>query len=330
MPTSREQKIKLLVLHDLLTRYTDEEHSLSTRQIVEMLKTHYGVTVGSRALLEDIRLLNDFGYEVCTVKQKSYYFYVVDRTFDTPELKMLIDAVQAAGFISDSHTERFIAKIAELAGIHRAELLKKSYVSFDTVKSANKHIFYSIDALVSAMEQKKKASFLYYDFNLDKNRVFRKDGARYVVNPLALIYTNDKYYLVCYSDKYRALANYRIDRMEKVEVESDDLVPVSGYENFDMHAFKRQAFSMFTGELKDVTLTVDNSCIDAILDKFGEQVPLIRVDEKSFSVTAKVQVSPPFFAWCLTSCGKIRIAKPVEVVQGYEEYVRAVLPDKGV
>ncbi|MCL2798577.1 MAG: WYL domain-containing protein [Firmicutes bacterium] len=157
------------------------------------------------------------------------------------------------------------------------------------------------------------------------HKPFRKGGRRYVVNPLALIYTNDKYYLVCYSDKYRTLANYRIDRMEKVEVERGGITPVAEFENFSVHAHKRQAFSMFTGELKEVLLTVDNSCIDAILDKFGEQVPLTRVDEGHFSVRVKVQVSPTLFAWCLTSCGKIRISEPAEVVKGFEEYVKTCI-----
>jgi len=169
---------------------------------------------------------------------------------------------------------------------------------------------------------------MYYDFDVNKNKVYRKNGKRYIVHPLALIYTNDKYYLVCYSDYFRDLCNYRIDRMEKVEIEKSGVTPVKEYENFNIHAYKRQAFSMFTGELKDVTLTVDNSCLDAILDKFGEQIPLVKVDANSFRVRVQVQVSPTFFAWCLTSCGKIRITAPAEVVAAMDEYIKTVMPKR--
>ena len=150
----------MLILYDLLSRHTDEDNPLSTAKIIKMLEGK-GVSVGKRALLEDVRLLNEHGFEVKTYKKKSHCYYVVDRQFEIPELKVLIDAVQAASFIPEDKTEEFVAKIADLAGEHRAELLKKNVVCFDSVKHSNKHIFYSIDTLISAIEQKKQISFVY-------------------------------------------------------------------------------------------------------------------------------------------------------------------------
>jgi predicted DNA-binding transcriptional regulator YafY len=326
MSKTKETKIRLPLLYDLLRHHTDEDNPLATEDIVAMLEKK-GITITSRSIIEDVKLLNEFGYDIKSFKKKHLYFYVVDRPFDVSEIKVLMDAVQAASFIPDSQTERFVAKIADLAGCHRADVLKQNIVCFDTHKRSNKYVFYSIDTLVTAIGQKKKASFLYYDLDVDKNKAYRKDGARYVVNPLALIFTNDKYYLVCYSDKYRDLSTYRIDRMEKVEIESADITSVPEYENFNIHAYRQQAFSMFHGELKDVTLLVDNSCLDAILDRFGEQVPLCRVDDNTFRVSVKVQVSPAFFAWCLTSCQKIKITAPADVIAQYGEYVKTAVPD---
>ena len=325
MPKCKNLKIKLRLIYDLLCEHTDEDNHLSTPEIIALLKEQ-GVTVGSRALVEDIKLLNGFGYEIKSYRKRFYYFYVVDRAFDISELKILIDAVQAASFIPESLTERFVAKIAGLAGTHRAEVLKKNIVCFNTNKHSNKYVFYSVDTLITAIGQKKKVSFLYYDIDAHKSKGYRRNGERYIVNPLALIYTNDKYYLVCYSDKYKDLANYRIDRMERVEIEKSGVTPVKKYENFDIHAYKQQAFSMFTGEVKEVTLVVDNSCVDAIIDKFGEQTLLAPIDENTFSVKVNVQISPTFYAWCLTSCKKITITGPADVVKGFEGYMKSVVP----
>ena len=143
-----------------------------------MLEKEYGITVKSRVVAEDVALLNEFGYEVKSYKRKRLYFYVVDRPFDIPELQILIDAVQAASFIPDDKTERFVAKIADLAGTHRAELLKKNIVCFDTNKHSNKYIFYSVDTLITAIEQKKQASFVYYDIGANKKKAYRKNGER--------------------------------------------------------------------------------------------------------------------------------------------------------
>ncbi|MCL2369669.1 MAG: WYL domain-containing protein [Firmicutes bacterium] len=325
MPTSKQQKIKLLILYDLLTRHTDEDNPLSTQGIVDLLQSKHGVTVGSRALIEDIRLLNKYGYEVNSYKRKSHYFYVVDRPFELSELKVLIDAVQTASFIPEEKTKIFVDKIADLAGKHRSELLKKNIICYDTNKRSNKYVFYSVDTLISAIEGKKKASFLYYDLDISKNKVYRKSGNRYIVNPLSLLYTNDKYYLVCYSDKLLKLCNYRIDRMEQVEIEKSRVTPAPQYDNFNIHTYKQQAFSMFGGDLKSVRLKVDNTCIDAILDRFGENTPLKQIDNNTFSTTVKVQVSPTFFGWCLNSRGKIRISSPRDVEFAMDAYVKSVV-----
>jgi predicted DNA-binding transcriptional regulator YafY len=318
-------KIKLRLLYDLLEKHSDEEHPVSTEEVVGLLAAE-GVTVSNKVLHNDILLLNESGYNVQFFKKKSYYYYVAERAFDIPELKIIIDAVQAANFITENKTLALIDKIAALAGEHKAELLKRNIVCFDTNKHSNKYIFYNIDALITAIEEKKKSSFVYYDFDMTKNKVYRKNGERYIVNPLALIYTNDKYYLVCYSDKYKNLSNYRIDRMEKVEVESAEIMPVKEYENFNIHAYKRQEFAMFAGESKEVELTADKTCVDTVLDRFGEQTILHKVSDDTFSFKVKVQVSQAFYAWCLISCGRIRIAAPTEVVNGMDEYIKTVLP----
>lgn len=327
MPKSRHQKIRLRLLYDVLYRHTDENNPLSTEGIIDLLKDKHGISIQNKAVINDIKLLNEFGYEIKSFKKKSLYFYVDDRPFELSELKILIDAVQAANFIPINKTKQLVTKIADLAGNNRAEILKKSIVFYDINKRSNKYVFYSVDTLITAIEGKKKASFLYYDFDVNKNKVYRKGGNRYVVNPLALIYTNDKYYLACYSDKYHKLTNYRIDRMEKVEIETDHIIPIEEYQNFNVHTYKHQAFSMYGGELRDIMLSVDNSCIDAILDRFGEHTPLMSIDDTTFRVRVKVQVSPTFFAWCLNSCNKIRIIAPKDIVLAMNDYIKSVLPN---
>ncbi|GHU98008.1 hypothetical protein FACS1894211_01010 [Clostridia bacterium] len=327
MPAKHIRKIKLRVLYDLLSRYTDEDHHLSTDELVALLKDN-GITVGKKALISDIKYLNEYGYEVQSYRKRWYYFYVVDRAFDTAELKILIDAVQAANFIPENKTLELIDKIADLAGSHRAEGLKRNVVCYDTNKHTNKYVFYTVNTLLTAIEEKKKASFLYYDFDITKNKVYRKSGERYVVNPVALTYTNDKYYLVCYSDKYKNLSNYRVDRMERVQAENEDITLVKEFENFNINAYRRQMFSMYVGEFKTVEITADNGCIDVILDRFGEQTHLIRLDDNTFKVGVQVQVSPAFFGWVLLSQRKIRITAPAEVCGQMDEYIESVMPQR--
>ena len=179
-------------------------------------------------------------------RKKNYAYYIANRVFDNPELRTLIDAVQSAAFIPEDITDRFIGKIAGLAGNDRAELMRNGCVCFDAVKHIDKHVSCSVDILAGAIKQKKKVSFLYYDFDLNKNKVYRKSGNRYVVNPLALVYTGDAHYLICCFDCSDEFCNYRLDRMENAEIMESDIKP--GHENFDFDAYKQQVFSMFTNE----------------------------------------------------------------------------------
>lgn len=322
MPRETNQKIKLLVLYDILKTHTDETHALSTEELVEILNNR-GISVERRALIRDIQTLNDWGFEVQSYKRKSYYYFVTDRIFDVAELRILMDAVQSASFISEKRTQAFVDKIASLAGDQKAMLLKKNIVCYDTNKhNDNTYIFYSIDSIEEAIENKKKVSFLYFHYDTTKKKAYVKEKARYIVNPVALIFTNDNYYLVCYNDKYLNLSSYRVDRIEELRIEDEDITPLKKYENFNIHQYKKQAFSMFMGELQRVELEADAERMDEIIDRFGADVRVTRHDQHSFRVKVTVHISPPFFAWIVMLRGKVRICSPQTVKEQFRDFLK--------
>lgn len=191
MPKTNFTKIKLLKLWEILSQDSDEDHPLSTKRILEKLKCQ-GIECDRKTLYEDIRLLNEYGYEVlCEKGQHSNRYCVVDRSFDVPELHILMDAVQAAGFITEKKTAELVNKIASLGGSNRAEVLKTNLVHFNTTKHSNENIYYSVNEIGEAILSEKKLSFLYFDYNEKRERVFRKEGSRYVVNPVATVFFND-------------------------------------------------------------------------------------------------------------------------------------------
>ncbi|MBQ3589491.1 MAG: WYL domain-containing protein, partial [Clostridia bacterium] len=252
MKRENSRKIKLLRLWEILRQETDENHPMSTNEIIARLKKE-GIDVDRKILYTDIDLLNENGYEVLCEREKSNKYYVIDRSFDIPEVRILMDAVQAAGFITEKKTKVLIDKIAELAGSRRAEVLKENITEFSTVKSENENIYYSIDTIVSAREENKQIGFYYFDYNIKKEKVFRKDKKApevnkwYVVNPVETVYENDQYYLICYDDKHKTLANYRIDRMDRVSVLDTPINKYDEIEKIDLSKYKRQQVDMYSG-----------------------------------------------------------------------------------
>ncbi len=320
MSRNEVQKIKLLALYDFLCRETDENNPLSTAEIIERLKFD-GIAVERKALINDIKVLNEWGYEVQSFKKKSFYYYVGYRKFDTAELRVLMDAVQAARFINENKTVELCEKIAELAGKNNAEILNKTVVYNNTVKHDNKNLFYTVDVISRAIDQKIKISFEYFNYDVNKKKVYRKERARYIVNPLALVLSGNNYYLVCYNDKYKNLSNYRIDRIENAATENDKITPVKEFENFSVNEYCKQTFSMFMGELLTVELEADNDMIDEILDRFGKDVDVTYKQKSYFRIKVAVRVSPPFFAWIVQFQGRIKIKSPQSVKDELNKFI---------
>lgn len=320
MPKSANQKIKLLALWDILTHNTDENAALSTDELIALL-AEKGIDVSRKVLPSDIALLNEYGYEVLSYKKKSYYYHVVSRPLDAAEAVMLSDVVEASK-LTPSQKKSLLHKLAEASG--ETERALKNIVYCDTVKRSNSHILYSIDKIERAIDEGKQISFLYFSLDHNKKKVYRRDGNRYTVNPLVMVWSRDNYYLVCYDDRHDDTANYRIDRMEKVEIEETCIKPNQRFENFNAEDYRRQVFSMFGGETVNAELSFHEEMLDDIYDKFGEDVTVYRMSEDTFRVIVPVQVSPTFFTWVAGSCGKLRILSPQTVRTRFSDFVNKI------
>ena len=330
MKRENSRKIKLLRLWEILRQETDENHPITTNELIARLKKE-GIDVDRKILYSDIELLNENGYEVLCERGKSNRYYVVDRSFDIPEIRILMDAVQAASFVTEKKTKILIDKIAELAGSRRAEVLKENITEFSTVKSDNESIYYSIDTIVSAKEAGKQIGFYYFDYNIKKEKIFRADkndpsvNKWYIVNPVETVYDNDQYYLICYDDKHKTLANYRIDRMDRVNVLDTPITRVEEIEKIDISKYKRQLFEMYGGETKKVTFIADASMVDIILDRFGNLARMTQGSNGEITCTVEVQIGPMFIAWLCSFDTRIKVVYPSAVVDMVTNHLKQTL-----
>ena len=312
------QKIKLLKLYELLQQETDEEHPMTTMTIVHRLG-EAGISCDRRTLSKDMAILNEYGYEFMWRKvSKEKGYYVEDRSFSVPELKILIDAVQAASFVTEKKTAELIDKIAALGGSHRANILKDNMVCFNTRKHSNEAIYYNVNYLEDAIHQQKKVIYRYFDLNEYGEKVYRKYGHHYVAEPVALVFNEDNYYLVAYSAKHDGTANYRVDRMDAVEVLDEPISEKVLQLRDSISSYTEQAFKMYGGQPMDITIQFNNKLIGVVYDKFGEGTRMVRLTEDSCVATVKVQVSPTFWGWIFQFGGQMRITSPESMIAEYK------------
>lgn len=198
--------------------------------------------------------------------------------------------------------------------------MQKNTVEFHTPKSDNEHIFYIVDKIGSAIERHRQVSFLYFDYEIQHQRVYRKDRRRYVVNPLSTVFSNDNYYLMCYDDKHGNIGHYRIDRMEDMKIEYMPITETEKSKKFDLSRHKRSLFEMFTGKDAQVTFQADKTLVDHIFDKFGKNVHIANGEGNSVVFTADVQVSNRFLGLCCSFGNMLKVTAPQKVVQQVVAY----------
>lgn len=317
------QKIKLLKMMDLLRTESSPKHPLTTERICSAL-IKQGINCDRKTLTKDIQTLRNYGYEVA-VKQigheKGYYVPELKRDFTLAEQKIIIDALQAANFITREKTDELITKVAELNLEQKEHILATSVVCFNKRKHSNEEIYDNVTVLEDALSKRKKASFVYFDRDENGERIYRKERQRYVVEPMALIFNEDNYYLMCYSAKYEGMTNYRVDRMDEVEIEDEAVSEKAIIPDDDIAAYTEQVFKMYNGPTTDITIEFDDKLIGVIQDKFGEDTKIVRTSKDRCVASIKVQVSPVFWGWIFQFVGEMSIVSPEQLKEDYKRRI---------
>ena len=251
-------------------------------------------------------------------------YYVVSRDFELPELKMLVDCVSASKFITEKKSERLIKKIEGLASRHEAGKLQRQVYIADRIKAGNEDIYRSVDTLSEAINEKKKVSFRYFEYDVDKKRKFRNGGNEYIVSPYSLTVSDENYYLISHYPKHEDLTHFRVDRMSDIKITEEACEKVENVmgENFSVGEYSRKLFSMYSGESSRVEILCENKVMNSVIDRFGKDVFVLKVDDEHFKAIVSVDLSPTFFAWIFTFGGKMKIAAPLEAKEKFNEVVK--------
>ena len=310
------QKLKLLYLYKILNEQTDENVTLNAAELIRELDK-YGVSAERKSIYDDIEALRYFGVDVNISSEHGRGYYIGERLFQLSEIKMLIDIIQAAKFISENKSFDLIEKISTMAPVTDRKALKHQIVVANRVKSVNETVYYSIDHLYRGIEEKRQVRFKYYTWDIRKNKLYKNKGQYYYVNPISLMWADEKYYLVAYDDFAAKIKHYRVDKMENVEV-CDDYIsrPVREFK-FNAADYAKKSFNMFGGVVKEVTLCGNSEAIGIIFDRFGRDVFVVPRDDGFYSVTVNVAVSPQFYSWVFGLNDLLRIEGPAEIVEDY-------------
>ena len=324
------QRLKLMKIWEILQRKTDPDHQMTTHTLLQEL-LEIGISCERRALYRDIHTLNQYGYEVLIGRNwQENTYYVRNRQFDIPEIRILMDAVQSAAIIPEGKANQLLDKLAGLSGGFRAELLKKNVVHFRTVRHTNEEIYQNIRILEEAIEKRRMITFKYFHMNANGEREFASDGQFYSEEPIGMIFEDSNYYLLCYRCQPEYLNNvkvFRVDRIDGVSVRDNEICTAAQSIHRKISTYRLQAFKMYGGKVQNVTLEFSPDLIEVVFDKFGHDTR-IRQNGVICRATVKVQISPTFWGWMMNFPTKMKIYSPERLKNEYRDWVMSALDGK--
>lgn len=324
MPKS-DTKARLLYIYKLLIQETDAEHHITIQQIINRLEED-GISAYRKTIASDIEQLIDFGVNIVCIKSSQNRYYINNGIFSLSELKLLVDAVEASQFITQSKSAELIGKLSDLTSTHNADKLCRHIYLSKRIKSDNEEIYDVVDLCHEAIYKKKQITFLYYEYDGEKNRVLRNSGERYEFSSYGMTWEDGRYYLLGYSTKHNKIATFRVDRMSEVKITNKPCVPKP--EDFSIAEYSSRVFRMFDDEIVTVTLKCKNNVMKSVIDRFGLEVNTEPyADGKYFKAVVDVSVSQTFFGWVFQFGGDIRIVKPVNVKKKFEEMGKQVFEE---
>lgn len=318
-PKADDGRLRILYLYQMLLNESDENHMLSTPEILWRMEAEHGITMHRTTLPKDIELLREVGVDVKCERRRALHYYIPEGPFSLPELRLLIDAVLSSKFITYRKSRLLIEKLIKLTKTSNAAKLNRTVHVTGKPKSENEKGYAIVDAINEAIHSKKKISFYYFDYDNRKKHVLKNEGMPYTVSPYDLIYDGDYYYMTGFCDERDEVRTFRVDRIEK----KPKMLPVTAVKrpkDYRVERYTQEVTRMFsTEETIEISLLCDAELMKAVIDHFGANVRTKPVGENQFRATVKVCPSPTFYRWIFGWQGKMKIEGPETIQKKYIE-----------
>lgn len=316
MSKGTNQKLKLSYLTKIMLEKTDEDHELTMPQIMEEL-AKYDITAERKSIYSDFaEMTNKLGIEIIKIQRgRETYYHVGAREFELAEVKLLIDAIQSSKFITEKKSRELIAKVKSFVSKYQASQIQRQVYVHGRIKTMNESIYYSVDAIHTAIAQNKQISFKYCSWTVDKTLEPKKDGQIYKVSPWAMTWDDENYYMVGYDAVAEKVKHYRVDKMMQLNILDAMREGEGHFANFNMALYAKQNFGMYGGDVKRVRIEFPKDLCGIFIDRFGKDIEFFPVEDERLQISVNVAISLQFFGWVFSLGPEVKIVGPDDVVQ---------------
>lgn len=309
MDSFEPKKLALIRIWQILKDYSDYDHPLTQEDIAKHLGNEYGIVIERKAISRNLSLLKEAGIEIESRRAGSY---LECREFEDSELHMLIDGVLSSKHITAKHSKDLIDRLCGLSNKYFRASVRHIHSVNDWSKTDNHALFYNIELVDTAIEQKLRIAYDYNKIGLDKK--LHKSSFQ-VVSPYQLILHNQRYYLMAYSEYWGNMVFHRLDRitnMKLTEKKATDLQTIPGYKNgIDYKKLSSAMPYMFSDEPERIDFIADVGIVDQIIDWFGNDIRITKNSDDEKKINVSVVASPNAMEhWAIQYVNYIEVVSP--------------------
>lgn len=291
-----------LQILEILRQYPDQEHLISMPELQAILESE-GFPSNRRTVYRAIETLREYNYDIRYEFHKFYSGYYLVPYFNEAEHFILSDYLNQQTTLSSKEISTIQTKLQHLASPYYN--LKHT----QGIHASNQEILSNIKLILHAIKHSYQISFYYFDYTISKEKKYRKNKKRYILTPYAVTSYEGKYYCVLYSEKYQSFTNYRIDKMETVRLIDQPVETIA----FNLEEHLQTSMKMYTGKAETITIKCATDMASIILDEFGNQMIISKVNDEYFTLSLKTAITPTLLSWLLLFYDRVTVIQPAKL-----------------
>lgn len=347
MTAKQPKKMLIMDILEVLRKYSDAEHRLTQKQIIDFLERDFEMTADRKAVKRNLANLIDEGYPIGyrVVERKAggagagepedasmLTDFYLEHEFTDAELRLLIDGLVFSRHISLAQRRELVGKLEGLSSVYfKSRMRHVSGMTKD--RTNNAQLFLNIELLDEAISARRKVRFKYLTYGVDKKgRPRTREGGEervYVCSPYQMAAKEDKYYLICNNERFDTASNYRVDRIVELEVTDERARPFSSLADarggkLDLAAYMREHVYMYATGSVTCEFLIAKRMAPEVLDMFGDGVEFF--DEREDSVKARARVDRlAMREYAKRYAPAVLLLSPKELADEVREDLRAAL-----
>lgn len=316
-----EKKQSSLLLLEILKKYSDENHILSTKDLLRLLKDEYGVVLERRAIYSNLEILAQAGYKISDTNDNGKGYFLEERQFDKAEVLLLCNAIHASHFISSKQSNKLIDTLLKTQSKYDQKEFRDEVYMPNPLKTDNKQLLYNIELVSEAIREKRNIEFTYLKYDSNKKLVSKRIE-KYIVEPRYIVYSDSRPYMISTSINHEGYTHYRLDKISNAVI--TDIKSRSLPKTKDAYEYARNKLFMYSGDTQTVTFKCNETIMDNMIDIFGKDMNIISNASDYFTINVKTSKQAALFL-AQQFMTYIEILKPTSLRQEYKKQLKEVL-----